>query len=60
MGYKENKRKYVLEYQKEHYASVVFHLRKEEDKDVLEFLKGFPNKSKYLIELIKKDMKTRM
>lgn len=60
MGYLENKRKYVLEYQKEHYTTVVFHLRKGDDEDILKHLKNVPNKSNYLRELIKKDMKTRM
>lgn len=56
MGYKENKRKYVLEYQKKNYTTVVFHLRRDTDKEILEALAKVPNKSNYIRELIKKDL----
>ena len=56
-GYKENKRRYVLAYQKEHYTTVVFHLRRGDDIDILEKLDSVPNKSSYIKELIRKDIK---
>lgn len=57
MGYKENKRKYTLAYQKANYVSVVFHLRKDTDQDILTKLDNVPNKSDYIRELIRKDSK---
>ncbi len=59
MGYKENKRKYVLEYQKGHYNSVVFHLRRGDDQDIIDKLNSVPNKSDYIRELIRKDIKSK-
>lgn len=56
MGYKENKRKYVLEYQKKNYVSVVFHLRRDTDQDILTALNALPNKSDYIRDLIRKDI----
>lgn len=57
MGYKENKRKYVLDYQKKNYVSVVFHLRRDTDTDILAKLDSVPNKSDYIRDLIRKDTK---
>ena len=56
MGYKENKRRYVLKYQKENYVSVVFHLRRNGDEDILSALEKLPNKSSYIKALIRKDI----
>lgn len=56
MGYKENKRKYVLQYQKEYYTSVVFHLRKDTDTDIITKLNEQPNKSEYIKKLIRQDI----
>ena len=56
MGYKENKRKYVLKYQKEIYHTIAFHLRKKEDSDIINALSKLPNKSQYIKELIRKDL----
>ncbi len=56
MGYKENKRRYVLQYQKENYASVVFHLRKDSDLAIIAKLNEQPNKSSYIRDLILKDI----
>ena len=56
MGYKENKKKYVLDYQKKNYVSVVFHLRRDSDQDILEALNNVPNKSDYIRELVRKDI----
>ncbi len=56
MGYKENKRKYVLQYQKEYYQSVVFHLRKDTDTDIIAKLNEQPNKSEYIKKLIRQDI----
>lgn len=56
MGYKENKKKYVMDYQKKNYATVVFHLRKDTDQDILEKLNNVPNKSDYIRELVRKDI----
>ena len=56
MGYKENKRKYVLDYQKKNYTTVVFHLRRDTDQDILTALNALPNKSDYIRDLIRKDI----
>ena len=56
MGYKENKRKYVLKYQKETYDTIAFHLRKKEDADIIQALAKLPNRSSYIKELIRRDL----
>lgn len=51
-----NKRKYVLGYQKDNYASVVLHFNKKYEGQIIDFLKTKGNKNEYIKELIKKDM----
>ena len=56
MAERTKKRQYTLDYQKANYVSVVFHLRRDTDKEVLEALGKVNNKSQYIRELIRKDL----
>lgn len=51
-----NKRKYVLDYQKDNYSSVVLHFNKKYETDIIEALTKLPNKNQYIKELIRKDL----
>ena len=51
-----NKRKYSLGYQKENYATLVLHFNRKYESDVIEALDKLPNKTKYIKELILKDL----
>lgn len=54
--YEKRKRAYGLKYQKENYASVVIHLNRKYEGDIIEALNKLPNKQEYLKKLIKKDL----
>lgn len=51
--YKLRKANYILNYQRKHYVNISFKVRTERDKDVLETLANVPNKSKFIIGLIR-------
>ena len=51
-----NKRKYVLDYQKYNYSSVVLHFNRKYEADIIEALAKLPNKNQYIKELIRKDL----
>lgn len=56
MGWKESKRKYVLEYQKKNYVGLALHFNVKYDSEIIEALNKIPNKSNYVKNLIKKDL----
>lgn len=51
--YKLRKAAYVKRYQKEHYTNISFKIRTERDSDILETLASVPNKSKFIVGLIR-------
>lgn len=51
--YKLRKAAYVKRYQKEHYTNVSFKIRTERDSDILETLASVPNKSAFIVGLIR-------
>ena len=51
--YKLRKANYILNYQRKQYVNISFKDRTERDKDVLETLANVPNKSKFIIGLIR-------
>ena len=52
--YLKRKSAYIKRYQKEHYMNISFKIRSDRDKDIIELLKGVPNKSSFIIDLIRK------
>lgn len=59
MGWRENKKKYSAQYQKNFYATTVLHFNRKYDAEIIEFLSKIPNKNKYFRELVLKDMKNK-
>ena len=55
-GYK-NKLKYIKEYNKKNFKTISFCLHKTDDADIIEWIKKIPNKSQWLREIVKKEMK---
>lgn len=51
--YKLRKAAYVKRYQKENYTNISFKVRTERDRDILETLANVPNKSAFIIGLIR-------
>lgn len=51
-----NKRRYSLAYQSKNYATVVLHFNRKYEMDVIEALDKLPNKTKYIKDLILKDL----
>ena len=49
--------KYITDYSREHYKKVQLTFSKEKDKDIIEKLETVPNKSNYVKELIREDLK---
>lgn len=56
MGWRENKKKYSAQYQKDFYATTVIHFNKKYDADIVEHLSKIPNKNQYFRELVLRDM----
>ena len=56
MGWAENKRKYVLDYQKNNYVGLALHFNKKYDGEIIEALNRIPNKSEYVKNLIRTDL----
>ena len=56
-AYMERKKAYIKRYQIEKYTNLSFKVRTERDVDVLDKLASVPNKSQYIIALIRKDIK---
>ena len=54
---KEAKEAYISKWKKAHLRHYQFQMNIDTDKDVIEFLDGVPNKSAYIKELIRADMK---
>lgn len=56
-----NKQKaYIVDYVKSKCKQVTLMLNQENDADIIEYLNTLPNKSGYLKQLIRDDMKTKM
>ena len=53
----QNKKKYIHNYTKEKYKTMLLSFRVDEEMELLEFLKTKSSRSAYIKELIKKDMK---
>ena len=51
--YKLRKAAYVKRYQQEHYTNISFKVRTERDKDILKTLANVPNKTEFIIGLIR-------
>lgn len=51
------KQAYIKRYQKEHYTNVSFKFRTDRDKDILDTLNSVPNKSSFIIGLIREHNK---
>lgn len=56
---KFDKNKYDLEYKKNKLKQFTFTLNKEYDADIIEFLDILPNKTQFVKELIRKEIKKR-
>lgn len=56
MGWQENKRKYVIKYQKDNYFGLVLHFNRKYETDIIDALAKLPNKTEYVKNLIKKDL----
>lgn len=52
--YKLRKAEYIKRYNKKYYSNISFKVRTERDKDILETLANVPNKSEFIIGLIRK------
>lgn len=53
---KEKRKDYVSSWDKENRVRVTLNIKKSKDSDILEWLESKPNKSDYVIALIRKDM----
>lgn len=56
---KFDKKKYDLEYKNANLKQFTFTLNKEYDADIIEFLDILPNKTHFVKELIRKEIKKR-
>lgn len=56
---KFDKKKYNLEYKNANLKQFTFSLNKEYDADIIEFLGILPNKTQFVKELIRKEIKKR-
>lgn len=56
---KFDKKKYDLEYKNANLKQFTFTLNKEYDADIIEFLGILPNKTQFVKELIRKEIKKR-
>lgn len=54
--WKENKDKYIFEYQKENIKQITLKLNFRTEKDILDFLDTKENKQGYIKQLIRDDM----
>ena len=52
--YFKRKNAYIVRYQKSHYMNISFKVRLDRDKDIIDLLKSVPNKSSFIIDLIRK------
>lgn len=59
MGWKENKKAYIMEYKRSKIKRVPFDLNMETDADILQFLEEIKNKSGYIKNLIREDIDRR-
>lgn len=51
--------RYINDYKKVHYRRFLIQLHKEKDADVIQKLEEVPNKSAYVKDLIREDLKER-
>ena len=59
VGWKENKKAYIMEYKRSKIKRVPFDLNTETDRDILEFLEEIENKNGYIKNLIREDIDRR-
>lgn len=52
--YLKRKSAYVKRYQKEHYVNISLKVRADRDTDIIDILNSVPNKSQFIIGLIRK------
>lgn len=57
--YTEAKKRYINEYQKEHMTKLSLRFNNIHDADIIERLCEVPNKSGYIKDLIRKDIKEK-